>query len=513
MSETMTGHSTRERPAYPHYAMIYIDAEGNLCQRSSASVAQNMQDIISPTVAGEFLRAVARSREAHGAQFHAPVALQPTQEPQSNEHSSTISQRGLMAHSGRAVSGEQIGRIPTEQNPHLQPAMWPQSSNSWSPQQEQATGSQPRKKHFGGRSLNLSSHQSASLSVDEPEILRLYYEKVFQNLQQTNCRVIAKAYIKLVEPRKQVNYPYNGRKTVDGRVQQLDPEATKPPWWPIGVCHREPDHLPKVERIRLLVHILCDLRESNGVTAARLKECDQPIRRQILPADRLQILDEMYRVREEEEKFLDGVPGTKSGLITAVLGRLTHMPPSIDCEPSVLISRANLPPIVEDTSSGQSSPTDPEYAHGAKSDCSDDTRRIDTSQVIVSAENLQKRNPCYPPNPYTPTIHPAMHNSPGIQYQSTESSPHASSSPQELKRKREMFSGTHLVDRTRQIGMAQYPFAGSSSVQPSMEMFHQQALPEEVAQAVAITEPAQPAVEVLPNDLMMPYGYPYYYSC
>lgn len=155
-----------------------------------------------------------------------------------------------MAHSGRAVSGEQNARIPIEQSPHLQPAMWPQSTKSWSPRQEQEAESQSRKKHFGGRNLNLSSPQSASISVNEPGILRLYYEKVFQNLQQTNCRVIAKAYIKLVEPRKQVNYPYNGRKTVDGRVQQLDPEATKPPWWPIGVCHREPDHLPKVGKIR-----------------------------------------------------------------------------------------------------------------------------------------------------------------------------------------------------------------------------------------------------------------------
>jgi hypothetical protein len=157
--------------------------------------------------------------------------------------------------------------------------------------------------------------------------LRLYYEKIFQNLQQTNCRIIAKAYIKLVEPRKQVNYPYNGRKIVEGRTQQLDPEATKPPWWPQGVSHREPDHLPKVgkrernpsecsyqannlERIRLLVHMLCEMRETHGITTARLKQSDQPIRRQILPVERLQILDEAYRVREEEENYLDGISGT-----------------------------------------------------------------------------------------------------------------------------------------------------------------------------------------------------------
>jgi hypothetical protein len=63
------------------------------------------------------------------------------------------------------------------------------------------------------------------------------------------------------------------------------------------------------ERIRLLVHILCELRTTYGITARKLKASDQPIRRQILPAERLEILDEVYQVREEEEKLLDGVTG------------------------------------------------------------------------------------------------------------------------------------------------------------------------------------------------------------
>ncbi|KAJ5340378.1 hypothetical protein N7541_009502 [Penicillium brevicompactum] len=54
-----------------------------------------------------------------------------------------------------------------------------------------------------------------------------------------------KFYIKLVEPRKQINYPYNGRRVVSGVSQHLDPELTKTGWWPIGTRHREPDHLLK----------------------------------------------------------------------------------------------------------------------------------------------------------------------------------------------------------------------------------------------------------------------------
>ena len=84
------------------------------------------------------------------------------------------------------------------------------------------------------------------IPIHDPQTLVRMYEKAFENLQQTNCRVLAKAFIKVVEPRKQVNYPYNGRKAIGGRTVQLDPEQTKPPWWAPQVRYREPDHLPKV---------------------------------------------------------------------------------------------------------------------------------------------------------------------------------------------------------------------------------------------------------------------------
>lgn len=83
------------------------------------------------------------------------------------------------------------------------------------------------------------------LRVGNRDLLRRYYEKAFEDFQQLNCRAIAKSYIKLVEPRKQVHFPYNGRKVISGISQRVDPELTKPGWWPDGVLHREPDHLLK----------------------------------------------------------------------------------------------------------------------------------------------------------------------------------------------------------------------------------------------------------------------------
>lgn len=100
---------------------------------------------------------------------------------------------------------------------------------------------------FGGDTLSLPPTSGCVIRVDDEVRLKKYYEKAFEAFQQLNCRVIAKAFIKLVEPRKQVNYPYNGRRASSspGGEKRADPELTKPPWWPVGVTHKEPDHLLK----------------------------------------------------------------------------------------------------------------------------------------------------------------------------------------------------------------------------------------------------------------------------
>ncbi|KAJ5991389.1 hypothetical protein N7499_012041 [Penicillium canescens] len=130
----------------------------------------------------------------------------------------------------------------------------------------------------------------ALIPVSNSTFLRRYYER------RTNCRVIAKAYVKVVEPRKQVQYPYNGRKT-GGHNTANEPrrnQATVVATW---------------ERIALLVHILCELRLSHGITAQKLKLAEQPTRRLISPMERSLLLDELYAVRDAEEKFLESLTG------------------------------------------------------------------------------------------------------------------------------------------------------------------------------------------------------------
>ncbi|KAJ5998482.1 hypothetical protein N7451_006292 [Penicillium sp. IBT 35674x] len=230
---------------YRHYALVYIDRHGNLHHELSPSIADASQSILSPEVTTTFLAAAAAANPATTNVLSGPSGV---------------------------------------------PFFNAGDRETWL------------------MAISKASSQSTrtTISVDNADLLRLYYEEGLGKFHQTNCRALAKSYIKLIEPHKRTKYPYNGRVVVSGKLLQLDSEATKPPWWPSGVTHREPDRLTKAERIRLLVSIICDLRSSHQITAKKLRYADEAIRRQVTPPEQLQILDEIYRVREEEEKYLDG---------------------------------------------------------------------------------------------------------------------------------------------------------------------------------------------------------------
>ncbi|KAJ5815027.1 hypothetical protein N7474_006804 [Penicillium riverlandense] len=321
---------------YTHFALIYLDANGNLCLQSSQSIANRCQTILPPRATEAFLRAVALSREAHSPPFH----IDPSTPVSPGEKRHFPLQMPRISNVGVDVrNGSHMWKQVESGNP-FQPTEWSSYQEPWPLWHAEAHDL--RKTDCLNKDHSEVRGTTSMISVSDADLLGLYYKKAFENLHQTNCRVLAKAYVKLVEPRKQVNYPYNGRKTVAGTSIQLDPDVTKPPWWPSGVSHREPDHLPKVERIRLLVYILRELRTSYGISAAKLREADQPIRHQISPPERLRILNEIYLVREAEENFLEG---------------------KTDGQSMVRISRANLPETEGDTPSpkgrsGNSSPTE-----------------------------------------------------------------------------------------------------------------------------------------------------------
>jgi hypothetical protein len=76
------------------------------------------------------------------------------------------------------------------------------------------------------------------IKLDNEVDLWNFYGQRFKNCQQTACKMMAKAWIKAVEPKKQSNHPYTGS------------DEKAPDWWPRPqqgekVRHKEPDHLFK----------------------------------------------------------------------------------------------------------------------------------------------------------------------------------------------------------------------------------------------------------------------------
>lgn len=88
---------------------------------------------------------------------------------------------------------------------------------------------------------------SLVLKLDDRRAVEEYLNAGFKLLRQLPCKSIAKAWIKVIEPRKKTRYPYIGG------------EKTKPIWWPHDVMHREPDHLQKPERLKLMTTIISEV--------------------------------------------------------------------------------------------------------------------------------------------------------------------------------------------------------------------------------------------------------------
>ncbi|ROV98939.1 hypothetical protein VSDG_03675 [Cytospora chrysosperma] len=97
------------------------------------------------------------------------------------------------------------------------------------------------------------------IKIGNEEEVWKFCDQRFKNIQQTACKLIAKAWVKLIAPKKQSNHPYTGA------------DAKAPDWWPKPwgasrderVRHKEPDHLYKPERVHLLNHILRMITDPN----------------------------------------------------------------------------------------------------------------------------------------------------------------------------------------------------------------------------------------------------------
>ncbi|PHH76712.1 hypothetical protein CDD80_1309 [Ophiocordyceps camponoti-rufipedis] len=163
--------------------------------------------------------------------------------------------------------------------------------------------------------MTMSSRRG--IRVGDSEAVWNFYEQRFKNCQQTACKLIAKAWVKAVEPKKQSTHPYTGS-------DEKAPDWWPKPWGPTKedkVRHKEPDHLYKRERVHLLAHILRLVVEPNakqhpdiqriGLNVDKLEEATSEALSAFFTdnetnAKKRPHLNEIFKMARQEERFKNG---------------------------------------------------------------------------------------------------------------------------------------------------------------------------------------------------------------
>lgn len=203
-------------------------------------------------------------------------------------------------------------------------------------------GSRKRLRRSGPRSREraVPTLPARTIAIGDDSARDEVYRQCLKDMQQNGCKVIGKAWVKLLEPKKQSNYPYTKG------------ASKRPPWWPAvtgpnKIRHAEPDHLHKrgmfffpscglkrtradvtSERIILLMHILGiivnqDLNgvaKHRGIDVAKLEEVTREAmatwfadREKPKNAEKRGFLDQLFLVLYEEERYRRGeLKGSKT---------------------------------------------------------------------------------------------------------------------------------------------------------------------------------------------------------
>lgn len=115
--------------------------------------------------------------------------------------------------------------------------------------------------------------------------LNLQYDKLFSALTQSVCKIVAKEWIKFIEPRKQATHPYKFG------------DDSRPPWWPAKVKHTEPDHMDKDGRVKLLTMIIRNPEFDLGKLYEKTKVLTFPSKAFT------RVLDEIYYLAAHDRVF------------------------------------------------------------------------------------------------------------------------------------------------------------------------------------------------------------------
>ncbi|OBT92686.1 hypothetical protein VE01_09686 [Pseudogymnoascus verrucosus] len=195
----------------------------------------------------------------------------------------------------------------------------PRSHNAYdddSSDSSMSPGSRKRLRATGTRSRDraIPTLPTRTISIGDDAARDDVYRQCLKDMQQNGCKVLGKAWVKLLEPKKQSTYPYTKG------------ASKRPPWWPAmtgpnKIRHKEPDHLHKRERIILLMHILGLVVNQDsksqarlrGVTVAKLEEVTREAmatwfadREKPKNAEKRGFLTQLFRVLYNEERYRRG---------------------------------------------------------------------------------------------------------------------------------------------------------------------------------------------------------------
>ncbi|KAJ9481474.1 hypothetical protein VN97_g12001 [Penicillium thymicola] len=88
--------------------------------------------------------------------------------------------------------------------------------------------------------LPSGSAEIVPLRIGDTQRVMAYSEGALKHFQQLNCLMVAKKFIKFIEPRKQVRHPCDGGKPLASTPGTTgDPENTKPEWWVASRCYAQ----------------------------------------------------------------------------------------------------------------------------------------------------------------------------------------------------------------------------------------------------------------------------------
>ncbi|KAL2164205.1 hypothetical protein VTH06DRAFT_3421 [Thermothelomyces fergusii] len=194
----------------------------------------------------------------------------------------------------------------------------------------------PRKQGMMRRQLDdvappVVMNSKKALTIGDSEAVLNFYDRGFKCIQQTACKEVAKAFVKIIAPKKQANFPY-----VKG-------DAAAPDWWPKPwgpgekdrARHVEPDHMWKKERVHLLKHILRliidpetqppSIRKLGTIPVARLEAAAMDSLAEFFAdpnkpknAKKKPILKELFRVAKMEERYKrNEIDGSTQVIVTA----------------------------------------------------------------------------------------------------------------------------------------------------------------------------------------------------